>query len=310
MPPLKRITAVPRGIIHVPVTPFTLENKVDLDTFGRVIEFLLGHNASSLCINLHLAESLNLTIDERKLLAKTAVEVVAGRVPVIVHVSMPGTDQAVDLARHAEEVGADCVIAIAPYYWKPSQEGLYEHFSAIMSATDLPFIAYNSPTIMDGVGIAPSTLVKLMERFPKFIGIKEASHNWEKYLELGRAAKSVRSDFGLFVGTEWIIPCLTLGGTACMSVFGGIAPRFVQALYNTTTNGHLKDALELQYKFSELYQIAKVEYPAPTKAMWEIMGRSVGSPRLPNRPLSADRKKEIRSALETLGLFDTEPHGW
>ena len=146
----KPLAAVPRGLIHVPVTPFTPENTVDLDTFGRVIEFLLRHNAAALCINLHLAESLNLTIDERKRLAKTAVEVVAGRVPVIVHVSMPGTDQAVDLARHAEKSGADCVIAIAPYYWKPSQEALYEHFSAIISATDLPFIAYNSPSMMVG----------------------------------------------------------------------------------------------------------------------------------------------------------------
>jgi 4-hydroxy-tetrahydrodipicolinate synthase len=306
----KPVAAVPRGIIHVPVTPFKSENKVDLETFGRVIEFLLRHNAASLCINLHLAESLNLTLDERKLLAKAAVDVTAGRVPVIVHVSTPGTDQAVDLARHAEQVGADCVMAIAPYYWKPSQEQLYEHFAAIITATDLPFIAYNSPTIMDGVGIAPATLTALMQRFPKFIGLKEASHNWEKYLELGRAAKTVRSDFGLFVGTEWIVPSLTLGGTACMSIFGGIAPRFVQALYGATTSGQLKDALALQYKFSELYQIVKVEYPAPTKAMWEIMGRPVGAPRLPNRPVSAGRKNELRRALETLGLFDTEPHGW
>jgi 4-hydroxy-tetrahydrodipicolinate synthase len=304
------MAALPRGIIHVPVTPFTAANKVDPDTYAKVIEFLLRHNASSLCINLHLAESLNLTTDERKLLAKTAVNVVAGRVPIIVHVSMSGTDQAVDLARHAEEIGADCVMAIAPYYWKPSQEALYEHFSTIMSATALPFIAYSSPTIMDGVGIAPATLVKLMKRFPKFIGLKEASHNWEKYLELGRAAREVRSDFGLFVGTEWIIPCLTLGGTACMSVFGGIGPRFVQALYDATTEGRLKEALELQYKFSELYQITKVEYPAPTKAMWEIMGRPVGAPRLPNRPLAEHGKKEIKAALERLGLFDTEPHGW
>jgi len=304
------MSTLPRGIIHVPVTPFTSENKVDPDTYGKVIEFLLRHNASSLCINLHLAESLNLTTEERKLLSKTAVEVVAGRVPIIVHVSMPGTDQAVDLARHAEEIGADCVIAIAPYYWKPSQEAIYEHFSAIMAATDLPFIAYSSPAIMDGIGIAPSTLIKLMERFPKFIGLKEASHNWQKYMELGNAARKVRPNFGLFVGTEWIIPCLTLGGTACMSIFGGIAPRFVQSLYDATINGNLRDALELQFKYSDVYQITRVEYPAPTKAMWEIMGRPVGSPRLPNRPLSADRKKEIKSALETLGLFDTEPHGW
>ena len=107
-----------------------------------------------------------------------------------------------------------------------------------------------------------------------------------------------------------MLPSLTLGGTACMSIFGGVAPNFINALYDATTGGKLKDALALQYKFSELYQIAKVEYPAPTKAMWEIMGRPVGSPRLPNRPLSAERKKEIRSTLESLELFDTEPHGW
>lgn len=301
---------IAQGIIDVPVTPFTADNEIDLDTFGRVVEFLLRHNASSLCINLHLAESLNLTLDERKALTKTAVEVTAGRVPVIVHVGTPGTDQAVNLARHAEKIGADCIIAIAPYYWKPSQDALYEHFCAIISATELPFIAYSSPTIMDGVGLLPETLVRLMERFPQFIGLKEASHNWEKYLELGRAARKIRPDFGLFVGTEWMIPCLTLGGTACMSVFGGIAPRFVRTLYDATTSGRLNEALELQYKFSELYQIAKVEYPAPTKAMWEIMGRPVGPPRLPNRPLTAARKNEIRSVLETLGLFDTEPHGW
>ena len=302
--------AIPEGIVDVPVTPFTADNKVDLDTFARGVDFLLRHNASSLCVNLHLAESLNLTLDERKVLAKAAVEVTAGRVPVMIHVSMPGTDQAVDLARHAEQIGADCIIAIAPYYWKPTQDQLFEHFSAIITATSLPFVAYSSPTIMDGVGLSPETLVRLMERFPQFIGLKEASHNWEKFIELGRAARKIRPDFGLFVGTEWMIPCLTLGGTACMSVFGGIAPRFVRQLYDATTGGRLKEALPLQYKFSELYQIAKVEYPAPTKAMWEIMGRPVGDPRLPNRPLTAARKREIRSTLETLGLFDTEPHGW
>ena len=304
------LSAVPRGIIHVPVTPFTPDNTVDLDTFGRVIEFLLRHDAASLCINLHLAESLNLTLDERKRLAQAAVEVVAGRVPVMVHVSTPGTDQAVALSCHAEKIGADCVVAIAPYYWKPSQDVLYQHFATMMSATKLPFIAYNSPTIMDGVGIAPATLTALIEHFPQFIGLKEASHNWETYLELGRAAKSVRADFGLFVGTEWIVPCLTLGGTACMSVFGGIAPRFVRALYDATTTGDLTQALGLQYKFSELYQIAKAEYPAPTKVMWELMGRPVGAPRLPNRPLSPERRTELRATLERLGLYDTEPHGW
>jgi len=306
----QRFTQLPRGLIHVPVTPFTPDNKIDLDTFARVIKFLLKQDAASLCINLHLAESLNLTLTERKDLAKAAVDVTAGRVPVIVNVSTPGTDQAIELARHAERAGADAIMSIAPYYWKPSQDGLYEHFAAIISATDLPFIAYNSPTIMDGVGLAPATLVKLMQRFPHFIGLKEASHNWETYLSLGRAARKVRSDFGLFVGTEWVIPSLTLGGATCMSIFGGIAPNFIKSLFSAVRAGKLDEALPLQEKFSDLYAIAKVEYPAPTKAMWEIMGRPVGKPRLPNRPVPPSRMKEIEASLKSLGLYDSEPHGW
>ena len=306
----KPLTSVPDGIVHVPVTPFTKNNEVDLDTFAKVIEFLVRQNPGSMCVNLHLAENLNLTLEERKQLAKASVEITSGRTPIIIHVSTPGTDQAVELALHAEEIGADSIMAIPPYYWKPPQEGIYEHFAAIMSATELPFIAYNSPVFMDGIGVAPETLVKLLERFPHFVGIKDASHNWEVYLELGRAGKAIKPDFGLFAGTEWMIPSLTLGGNACMSVFGGIIPQFVQSLYKATLKGDLKNALDLQYKYSELWQIAKVEYPAPTKAMWEIMGRPVGDPRLPQRPASKESKLNMEKTLERLGLLDSEPHGW
>jgi 4-hydroxy-tetrahydrodipicolinate synthase len=307
---LPRLTSVPAGLIHCPITPFTAGNDIDLDKFALVVEFLLRQDAGALCVNLHLAESLNLSLAERKQIATACVEVSAGRVPVIVNVSTPGTDHAIELARHAEETGADCVMAIAPYYWKPPMEGLYEHFAEIMSATELPFIGYNSPTIMDGVGISPEILTRLMERFPQFIGIKDASHNWETFLELGRAARKVKSGFGLFVGTEWMIPSLTLGGNACMSVFGGIAPNFVKSLYKETTESNLDVALDLQYKYSELYQICKVEYPAPTKAMWEIMGRPVGIPRRPQRPVTAEGMKMMEATLDRLGLLNTEPHGW
>ena len=307
---MARLTSVPDGLIHCPITPFTANNEIDLDTFAKIVEFLLRQDAGSLCLNLHLAESLNLTLDERKQLTKAAVEVAAGRAPVIVNVSTPGTDQAIDLARHGEEVGADCIMAIAPYYWKPPAEGLYEHFAAIMSATDLPFIGYNSPMIMDGVGISPEILTRLMERFPQFIGIKDASHNWETFLELGRAARKLKPEFGLFVGTEWMIPSLTLGGNACMSVFGGIAPNFINAFYKEVTEGNLKTALEMQYNYSEIYQVTKVEYPGPTKAMWEIMGRPVGPPRRPQRPVSAEGRKMMEAMLDRMGLLDTEPHGW
>ena len=310
MTKLPILTSVPEGLIHCPLTPFTLSNQIDLDKFANIVEFLLSQSAAALCVNLHLAESLNLSLMERKLLAKACVDVSAGRVPTIINVSTPGTDHAIELARHAEEIGADSVMAIAPYYWKPPQEGIYEHFFDIMAATELPFIGYNSPLIMDGIGISPEILTRLIMRFPHFIGLKDASHNWEVFLELGRAARKVKPDFGIFVGTEWMIPSLTLGGNACMSVFGGIAPNFVKSLYKETTDGNLKVALELQYKYSELYQITKVEYPAPTKAMWEIMGRPIGVPRRPQRPVSAESMKKMEETLKRLGLLETEPHGW
>jgi dihydrodipicolinate synthase/N-acetylneuraminate lyase len=307
---LPRLTSVPDGLIHCPITPYTADNKIDLDTFAKIVEFLLKQDAGALCVNLHLAESLNLTQDERKQLAKACVDVAAGRAPVIVNVGSPGTDLAIDLARQAEKDGADCIMSIAPYYWKPPEDGIYEHFAEIITATDLPFIGYNSPGIMDGVGISPATLTRLMEKFPQLIGIKDASHNWETFLELGRAAHKLKPDFGLFVGTEWMIPSLTLGGNACMSVFGGIAPNFVKTLYRLVSEGNLKEALPLQYNYSELYQICKVEYPAPTKAMWEIMGRPVGPPRRPQRPVSAEGIKKIEATLDRMGILNTEPKGW
>ena len=301
---------VPSGLVDCTLTPFDSNNNIDLETFARIVEFLMKHNASSICVNLHLAESLNLSLDERKQLAAAAVEASNQRVPVIVNVSTPGTDHAVELAKHAENSGADAIMAIPPYYWKPPQEGVEAHFRAILSATGLPFIGYNSPMIMDGVGIAPETLMRLMDDYPQFVGLKDASHNWEIFLELGRAARSRNRDFGMFVGTEWVIPSLTLGGTACMSVFGGVAPNFVKRLYDLTKAGNLEEALKLQYIYSELYQTTKVEYPAPTKAMWEIMGRPIGGPRLPNRPVSAARRQEIEALLNKFGFLDSEPQGW
>ena len=304
------LETVPDGLIHCPITPFTSNNQIDFDKFSKVVEFLLKQNPAALCVNLHLAESLNLSIDERKLLTASCVELSVGRAPVIVNVSTPGTDHAVDLAIHAAKVGADSVMAIAPYYWKPPESGIYDHFSAIMLATDLPFIGYNSPMIMDGVGISPNIVKKLLERFPHFIGIKDASHNWEIFLELGRAARSLKPNFSIFVGTEWIIPSLTLGSKTCMSIFSGVAPNFIKRLYNETSAQNMEKALELQFTYSEIYQITKVEYPAPTKAMWEIMGRPVGGPRGPQREISAEGIRSLEKTLDRLGFLESEPHGW
>ncbi len=302
---------MPRGMMHLPVACFGKDLKLDFETNARLIDFQIKHGATSICILMHLAEQLNLTTQERKDLTQASVEAVGGRVPVLVHTSLSGTDQVIDLVRHAEKAGADASVVIAPYYWKPTQDQIYEHFAAVMSASDLPFVAYHSPAFMDGIEITPATLVRLLERFPqKFAGLKEASHNFEQFIELRRAAQQIRPDFGVITGIEYIIPAMTLGGVGSMSIFSGVAPRLVQGLYDATVQGRMKEALELQDKMSALWQLGKVGYPAPIKTMMEIMGRPVGDTRLPLIPTSAEKKAWLAKELEKLGLLESEPHGW
>ena len=303
--------ALPRGVIHCPVTPFFEDGRVDYATFEKVIDFHIKHGASSVCVVLHIAESLNLTIQEHKESVEVAVKVANGRVPVIANVSLSGTDQVIDLARHAEMVGADAVMSITPYYWPCTEESQFEHFVALGSAIGIPLIGYNSPSFQGGVRLSPRLLVRLIERLDNFIGLKDASHDFEYFIEARRATQAVRPQFGIFTGVEYMIPSMVLGGgVGSMSVAAGVAPNLVKNLYNACEQGQYERALELQDKASQLWQLFKVGYPAPIKAAMEIMGRPVGKTRLPIRPVSEEGKRRLREELQALGIIDQEPHGW
>ena len=301
---------MPKGVIQCPVTPYFKDGRVDYATFEKVINFHIKHGASSICVVLHIAESLNLTIQEHKELIEVAVKVANGRLPIIANVSLPGTDQVVALAKHAEKVGADAVICITPYYWPTSEESQFEHFVALGSAIGIPLIGYNSPLYQGGAVLSPRLLVRLIERLDNFIGVKEASHSFEYFIEARRATKAVRPDFGIFTGVEYLLPSIVLGGVGSMSVAGGVAPKLVNDLYNACVQGQYDRALELQDKASHLWQLFKVEYPAPIKAAMEMMGRPVGKTRLPIRYLSEEAKRRLEGELRKLGILDQEPHGW
>ncbi len=306
-PPLR---TVPRGVMHVPVTPFKDDLSVDYDTFEKLVDWHVRQNPSSLCVILHIAESVSLTKEEHKKLIEASVRVTNGRVPVIANVSMAGTDQAIDLARHSEKVGADAVICISPYYWPVPEEALYDHFLRVARATALPFMIYNSP-IFQGISLSPKFLVRLMHELPHFIGEKEASHNFEYFIEARRATQAVRPEFGLILGVEYILPSVSMGGVGSMSISGGVAPRLMQKLYDLCAAGRFFDAAPLQDKASHYWQLFKPEYPSPIKAAMEMMGRPVGTVRGPMRALTAGQKATLRTALESLGAFDgSEPTGW
>ena len=299
-----------RGVMQSTVTPFKDDFTPDLKTFEKLVEFHVRTGATAISWPHHKAESLNLTIAERKLFAEVAVKVTAGRVPVSVHVSALAVEDSLDLARHAQKIGADAILAITPYFWNPSHEALYDYFVRVGTAVDLPLIAYNSPSYLSGVEITGDLTRRLIERLPNFVGMKEASFDSEKFLEISRMALALRPEFAMIAGVEFLLPSVPLGGAGSYSSAGAICPNLCTALYDACVAGNWPRARELQYKLARLWDLFRDQYPSSLKGGMVMMGRPVGPTRPPLPTATKERQVYIRTQLEELGIFDTEPHGW
>ena len=258
----------------------------------------------------HKGESLNLTVEERKLFAEAAVKTVAGRVPVTIHVSALAVEDTMALARHAQDIGADGILAITPYFWTPTLEAIEAYFVRLCSSIDLPVLSYNSPSYLAGVEITGELMAHLIEMLPNFVGVKEASFNSEKFLEISRAALKLRPNFAMLTGVEFLLPSVPLGGVGSYSAAGSICPNLCTALFDSCVTGEWGRARELQFKMTRLWHLFKDQYPSSLKGGMVIMGRAVGPTRAPLPTATPERQAFIRSQLEDLGILDTEPHGW
>jgi 4-hydroxy-tetrahydrodipicolinate synthase len=293
-----------------PVTPFTDDFSLDLPTFERLLDFHVRTGATAISWPHHKGESLSLSIAERKLFAEAAVRVVNGRIPVTIHVSALAVEDTMELARHAQKIGADGILAITPYFWTPSLPAIEAYFVRLCSAIELPVLSYNSPSYLAGVEITGALMSRLIERLPNFAGVKEASFNSEKFLEISRAALSSRPDFALLTGVEYLLPSIPLGGVGSYSAAGSICPNLCSQLYHACMQADWPRARELQYKVSWLWLLFRDQYPSSLKGGMVMMGRPVGPTRPPLPTASKQRQSHIRSELERLGIFDSEPHGW
>ena len=293
-----------------PVTPFTDDFSLDLPTFERLLDFHVRTGATAISWPHHKGESLSLTIAERELFAEAAVRVVNGRIPVTIHVSALAVEDTMELARHAQKIGADGILAITPYFWTPSLPAIEAYFVHLCSAIELPVLSYNSPSYLAGVEITGALMSRLIERLPNFAGVKEASFNSEKFLEISRAALSSRPDFALLTGVEYLLPSIPLGGVGSYSAAGSICPNLCSQLYHACMQADWPRARELQYKVSWLWLLFRDQYPSSLKGGMVMMGRPVGPTRPPLPTASKQRQSHIRSELERLGIFDSEPHGW
>jgi 4-hydroxy-tetrahydrodipicolinate synthase len=298
------------GVIGTPVTPFTEAGALDLATLERICDFLITRGVHGLALPMHTGESLNLTSAERNQLVEAAVSAAGGRVPVLAHVSLPGTDQVIELAQHAEKAGAAGVIVVTPYHWRPPRAALLAHYTAVARAVSLDVLAYNFPSRL-GVGLDADLLADLIGVCANFTGVKDASYDMQSFTEACARTSALRPGFAMMTGVEYLLTSMPVGGAGCFSPSAAFAPGLVRRLYEACRDGDLERARPLQYQASALWHLLReTGYPASVKAAMAMFGRPAGGVRLPLLDLDEQAAERLRSGLADLGLLDAEPHGW
>lgn len=297
------------GLVHAPVTPFR-ERAIDYPTFGRVLDFQIAHGAEGLAIQTHSGESVSLTVPERKAILEFAIEKVAGRVPVVAHVSEAGTSIAADLAGHARAAGAAAVMACVPYYWTPPDPMLVEHFAQIGEAAKLPLYLYNAPSEMAGVKIKTAVVLALIERLPNLAGVIDCSMDWQFMIDVIASAQRARPSFELVSGTEYMVSAHATGATGFLSPLANVAPRLVRSLYDRVKVEDYKGAYDAQVQAALLHRVIHPHGVPALKMAAREMGRDPGPVRPPLVGLNADGSADLARELKALPALASEPRGW
>jgi len=289
-----------RGSITALITPFA-NGALDEKAFSNFVDWQINEGSHGLVPVGTTGESPTVSHEEHRRVIEICVEVTARRVPVIAGAGSNSTAEAVSLARFAEDVGADAVLSVVPYYNKPTQEGMFQHFSAVASATALPIVLYSVPgrTVVD---LSVDTIARLKEAHPNIIGVKDATANMER-----ASAQRMRlgADFILLSGED--VTALGFnahGGHGCISVTSNVAPRLSALFQNACQQGNYAEALALQDKLFPLHKALFLENnPGGVKYAAARLGLCQNEFRLPVVPVSKDNEKAIDAALSHAGLL-------
>lgn len=301
---------VPTGIVHCPVTTFDQEGKIDLETLGSLIEFHIKNNPAAICVLTPQGELFNLRpIEERKAVVEKVASVINGRVPFYVHVSASGTSHAVALAEHAERMGAKGVLVAPPYYWRLSWDAVENYYISIAEAIKIDVLGYNMPAYLRNENIPAKTIVNLIERLPNFVGLVEAGLGYQYLADMKYRCEKARPDFQIIPAVEFVLPASQMGSQTCFSTVVGIAPKLVDSLVVATNEKNLPLAAEIQHKVSLLLKALGGGTPEALKAGHQYMGRAVGNPRLPLKPLSGAQLELLECGLKEF-VSEDEPRGW
>ncbi len=287
-----------KGSLVPIVTPFK-NGKFDEKTFSELIEWHISQGTHGIVPCGSTGEAATLDYTDHYRVIEVAVKVVNKRVPVLAGTGSNSTDEAIVITKKAKDLGADGALVVAPYYNKPTQEGLYLHFKAITEAVDIPIVLYNVPG-RTAVNMLPATVARLLE-YKNIVGLKEATGDMRQASDLVRLCGS---RLLLISGDDFTtFPMLALGGVGMISVTANVAPKDVADMWNAWGKGDIEKAKQLHYKLEPLNASMFIETnPIPVKTALALMGKIEEEFRLPLCPMAAANKEKLKSVLKDAGL--------
>ena len=297
--PDKEAFAMFTGSFVALLTPF-LNGQVDVPKLRQLVEFQIDNGTNGLVACGTTGESVTMSQAEDQLVIRTAIEVAAGRVPVIAGTGSNDTAFAVEYTRMARSIGANAALVVTPYYNKPTQEGLFRHFEKVASGADLPIILYNVPG-RTGVSFAPETVARL-SKIDNVVAIKESSGNMD---QVSAIVQACGDQFDVLSGDDSLtLPILALGGRGVISVVANIAPRPVSDMVAAYLGGDLRKARALHYRLFDLARAMFTESnPIPVKTAASMLGLCSPELRLPLCEMTEVNANKVRSALAQFGLM-------
>lgn len=299
-----------RGSIVAIVTPFSVKGVsasggknlvIDEKKLRDLIEFQIKNGTTGIVPCGSTGESATLSFQEHERVIKITIEQVNKRVSVIAGTGSNSTEEAITLTKHAVKAGADASLQVSPYYNRPTQKGLYEHFKAVAESVDIPIILYNIAS-RTGVNIEPDTIAKLARNCKNIVGVKEASGNLD---QMSRIKLLCGKDFDLISGDDSLtLPVLSIGGTGVISVVANIVPKDVASLVEEFEKGNIQKSKEIHYKLLPLIKAMFVETnPIPVKTAMGLLGMCESNLRLPLSSMSEENQEILKRSLRDYALL-------
>ena len=282
------------------ITPFKEDGSVDYPALMRMVDHLVQNGADFLCVLGTTAETPTLTTEEKREITRLVVERVNGRIPIMLGCGGNNTQAIIDSLKNDDFTGIDAILSVVPYYNKPSQEGIYQHYKAIAESTDLPIVLYNVPG-RTGVNMTAETTLRIARDFKNVIAIKEASGN---ITQMDDIIKNKPENFDVISGDDGItFPLITLGAVGVISVIGNAFPKEFSRMTRLALQGDYANALKIHHSFTELFSLLFVDgNPAGVKAMLNAMGMIENRLRLPLVPTRITTFEKMRQILQELHI--------